>query len=160
MFPEEEFWPPKKHKYSYDSSHINECADSVNNSSITYDILSACLRQKSFYYQVYLKLYSQQTWLCVIQWCNNDHMKCQILFIVSQVSLPHYRDEAFLKKSIVRYKKFLYLKSMHRDKFIVPCYDIDVVWHTHQVRYMYFVFTLVTLLYSRTKVTSSLAVKI
>ena len=61
MFPEEEFWPPKKDKYAYDSSHINESEDIVNNSSITYDILAACLRQKSFYYQVYLNLYNQPT---------------------------------------------------------------------------------------------------
>jgi hypothetical protein len=49
------------------------------------------------------------------------------------VSLPHYRDERFLESSVRRYRKFLYLKRRHKDAYIVPCYDIDLVWHTHQV---------------------------
>ena len=28
---------------------------------------------------------------------------------------------------------FLCLKAAHPDKFLVPCYDIDIAWHTHQV---------------------------
>ena len=50
-----------------------------------------------------------------------------------QVSLPHYTDPIYLKKSVMRYKQFLYLKSKHPDEFIVPCYDIDVMWHSHQL---------------------------
>ena len=54
---------------------------------------------------------------------------------------------------------------MYRDKFIVPCYDIDVVWHTHQVRYEYFPFTIVMSLavkfvHDRIKAASCLTVKI
>ena len=33
----------------------------------------------------------------------------------------------------MRYKMYLALKKSHPDKFLVPCYDIDLVWHTHQV---------------------------
>ena len=51
-----------------------------------------------------------------------------------QVSLPHYRRESFLQDSITRYRMYLYLKSKHPEKFLVPCYDIDIVWHTHQVK--------------------------
>ncbi|KAJ8317626.1 hypothetical protein KUTeg_005530 [Tegillarca granosa] len=50
-----------------------------------------------------------------------------------QVSLPHYRDAGFLKNGCVRYFKFLYLKSKNPDVFLVPCYDIDLIWHTHQL---------------------------
>ena len=50
-----------------------------------------------------------------------------------QVSLPHYLDEAFLNVAILRYKMYLYLKSMYPNEFLVPCYDMDIVWHTHQV---------------------------
>ncbi|XP_050413585.1 uncharacterized protein LOC126828047 [Patella vulgata] len=50
-----------------------------------------------------------------------------------QVSLPHYRDLKFITHSVLRYKKFLYLKKCYPGMFIVPCYDIDLIWHTHQL---------------------------
>ncbi|XP_023932117.1 uncharacterized protein LOC106156973 [Lingula anatina] len=50
-----------------------------------------------------------------------------------QVSLPHYRSWTFLEKAVQRYKMFLYLKQQNPDAFLVPCYDIDLVWHAHQV---------------------------
>ena len=50
-----------------------------------------------------------------------------------QVSLPHYRDIQFLKTSISRYKKYLILKKLNADTFLVPCYDFDLVWHSHQL---------------------------
>ena len=50
-----------------------------------------------------------------------------------QVSLPHFKDKAFLSIGIVRYKKFLYLKKLNPNEFLVPCYLIDIVWHTHQL---------------------------
>ena len=28
---------------------------------------------------------------------------------------------------------FLYLKQFYPDQFLVPCYDNDLIWHTHQV---------------------------
>ena len=50
-----------------------------------------------------------------------------------QVSLPHYKKCFFLNESLLRYKKFLHLKKLFRKEFLVPCYDIDLMWHTHQV---------------------------
>ena len=35
--------------------------------------------------------------------------------------------------ALKRYAMYLYLKKQHPDKFLVPCYDMDLVWHTHQV---------------------------
>lgn len=49
-----------------------------------------------------------------------------------QVSLPHYRDKHFLKQAVARYQKFLYLKHKNPGAFLVPCYDIDLIWHAHQ----------------------------
>ena len=49
-----------------------------------------------------------------------------------QCSLPHYLDKVFLEKAIERYKKFLFLKSLNKKTFLIPCYDFDVVWHAHQ----------------------------
>ena len=50
-----------------------------------------------------------------------------------QVSLPHFRLNEFLKMGLKRYKKFLYLKQKNPSAFIVPCYAIDLIWHTHQL---------------------------
>lgn len=50
-----------------------------------------------------------------------------------QVSLPHYTDAKFLESSVRRYKQFIYLKLNFPKKFLVPCYDIDLIWHTHQL---------------------------
>ena len=49
------------------------------------------------------------------------------------VSLPHYTDEKYLESGLLRYKKFLYLKQQYPDDFAVPFYDIDLIWHTHQL---------------------------
>jgi hypothetical protein len=49
------------------------------------------------------------------------------------VSLPHYKDNRFLAIATERYKKFLYVKQCHRDALLIPCYDIDLLWHTHQL---------------------------
>ena len=50
-----------------------------------------------------------------------------------QVSLPHYRDRKYLGNCEMRYKQFLYLKTQLPKAFLVPCYDIDLMWHTHQL---------------------------
>ena len=51
-----------------------------------------------------------------------------------QISLPHYADKIFLEESIQRYEMYLKLKSIYPKEFLVPCYDIDIVWHTHQAK--------------------------
>jgi hypothetical protein len=50
-----------------------------------------------------------------------------------QVSLPHYYDKNFLRQAVKRYKKMLYLKVQYPGIFFVPCYDNDLIWHTHQL---------------------------
>ena len=50
-----------------------------------------------------------------------------------QVSLPHYRQRSFQLQAVERYRRYLYLKKLNRPTFLVPCYDMDLMWHTHQV---------------------------
>jgi hypothetical protein len=50
-----------------------------------------------------------------------------------QVYLPHYSDEKFVQNAVSRYKNFLALKHLNPDSFVVPCYDVDLIWHSHQV---------------------------
>ena len=47
-------------------------------------------------------------------------------------SLPHYRDKKFLKKAVRRYYIMTEIKKSHPNTYIVPCYDNDLIWHTHQ----------------------------
>ena len=49
------------------------------------------------------------------------------------VSLPHYRAAGYLKDAFKRYCRFLFLKKSYPKCFTVPTYDIDLLWHTHQL---------------------------
>ena len=55
-----------------------------------------------------------------------------------QVSLDHFRNPKFLDDALTRYKMFLYLKQKYPDQFLVPCYDNDLIWHTHQVSTLHY----------------------
>nr|AWW15255.1 hypothetical protein [Leavenworthia alabamica] len=70
----------------------------------TYDLVSAVKRQAPFYYHV---------------------------------SRAHVDNDIFLQEAVARYKAFLYLIKTNREKsiklFCVPTYDIDLMWHTHQL---------------------------
>ena len=50
------------------------------------------------------------------------------------MALPHYTEEAFLRAAEQRYQGFLGLINLHPGAFLVPCYDVDLLWHTHQAR--------------------------
>ncbi len=49
------------------------------------------------------------------------------------VSLPHFRNPIYLKLALERYKKFLRMKQAYPELLVVPCYAIDLIWHTHQL---------------------------
>ena len=55
-----------------------------------------------------------------------------------QVSLSHYRDSDFLTDSATRYRMYLELKRQNPEKFLVPCYDMDLIWHSHQVSTLHY----------------------
>lgn len=46
-------------------------------------------------------------------------------------------NDIFLQEAVARYKGFLYLIKTNREKsikrFCVPTYDIDLIWHSHQL---------------------------
>ncbi|XP_024977761.1 glycine-rich domain-containing protein 1 isoform X1 [Cynara cardunculus var. scolymus] len=54
-----------------------------------------------------------------------------------QVSRPHVNNDLFLQAAFARYKGFLHLIRRNRERsirrFCVPTYDIDLIWHTHQL---------------------------
>ncbi|KAK6151071.1 hypothetical protein DH2020_016003 [Rehmannia glutinosa] len=69
-----------------------------------YDLISAVQRQSPFFYQV---------------------------------SRPYMNDDRYIEGSVARYKGFLHLIKRNKEKsiksFSVPTYDIDLMWHTHQL---------------------------
>ncbi|KAK4477409.1 hypothetical protein RD792_016630 [Penstemon davidsonii] len=73
----------------------------------TYDLISAVQRQSPFLYQV---------------------------------SRPHMNDDHYIEGAVARYKAFLHLikrnKERSIDSFSVPTYDIDLIWHSHQLHPM------------------------
>ncbi|KAL4582403.1 hypothetical protein LXL04_006951 [Taraxacum kok-saghyz] len=54
-----------------------------------------------------------------------------------QVSRPHFNKDFFLEEAVARYKGFLHLIRRNRERslmrFCVPTYDVDLIWHTHQL---------------------------
>ncbi|KAJ0469170.1 putative Glycine-rich domain-containing protein [Helianthus annuus] len=63
-------------------------------------------------------------------------IKRQIPFYY-QVSRPHMNTNQFLEAAVARYKGFLHLIKRNKERsitcFCVPTYDIDLIWHTHQL---------------------------
>ncbi|XP_071710273.1 glycine-rich domain-containing protein 1-like [Rutidosis leptorrhynchoides] len=54
-----------------------------------------------------------------------------------QVSRAHFNSDVFLESAVARYKGFLHIIRRNRERslkrFCVPTYDIDLIWHTHQL---------------------------
>ncbi|MBA0760976.1 hypothetical protein Gotri_023685 [Gossypium trilobum] len=54
-----------------------------------------------------------------------------------QVSRAHMNNNIFIEEAVARYKGFLHLIKRNREnstkRFCVPTYDIDLIWHTHQL---------------------------
>ncbi|BAT81668.1 hypothetical protein VIGAN_03145300 [Vigna angularis var. angularis] len=73
-------------------------------STTNYDLISAVKRQTTFFYQV---------------------------------SRPYWKVDTFLEGAVARYKGFLHLikrnRERHISRFSVPTYDIDLIWHSHQL---------------------------
>lgn len=64
---------------------------------------------------------------------NIESATCRQGKFFHNVRLPHYRDKKYIRLAFERYQKFLYLKQSTEKTFLVPCYDIDLIWHTHQL---------------------------
>ncbi|GJN25596.1 hypothetical protein PR202_gb13442 [Eleusine coracana subsp. coracana] len=100
-----ELYPEEPFDLVYNSS--SDTVIDVNSESaegISYDLVAAVKRQTSFHYQVG----TETTY-----------------------------DQRFLEEALARYKGFLYLIKMNQEKgmqlFRVPTYDVDLMWHTHQL---------------------------
>lgn len=59
-------------------------------------------------------------------------------FDYGQVCRPIMHDKRFLDEAVARYRGFLHLIKRNRERsmicFCVPTYDIDLMWHSHQLQ--------------------------
>ncbi|VAH55351.1 unnamed protein product [Triticum turgidum subsp. durum] len=100
-----ELYPGEPFELEYTSpSDDSVYVDDGTAGGISYDLISAVKRQSTFVYQV---------------------------------GTPNMHDRRFLEDALARYKGFLYLIKMNQEKgmnlFRVPTYDVDLMWHTHQL---------------------------
>ncbi|KAJ3675543.1 hypothetical protein LUZ60_004585 [Juncus effusus] len=103
----EEIWmklyPTEPFELKFNSSDRIPDINSDESSQITYDLISAAKRQSDFCYQV---------------------------------SRPGMSNDRVLRPALERYKGLLYLIKTNKEKklsFCVPTYDIDIMWHSHQL---------------------------
>ncbi|KAL9241670.1 hypothetical protein vseg_015753 [Gypsophila vaccaria] len=63
-------------------------------------------------------------------------VKRQISFTY-QISRPYVTDDLYLQEAVARYKGFLHMVRTNDKRavkcFCVPTYDVDLIWHTHQL---------------------------
>ncbi|KAK9285971.1 hypothetical protein L1049_025173 [Liquidambar formosana] len=106
----EEIWKRVYPEEPYNFDLTKACSDDIpekfseTKKYTKYDLVSAVKRQSPFFYQV---------------------------------SRPHMDNDLFLEGAVARYKGFLHLmkRNWERSKkcFCVPTYDIDLIWHSHQL---------------------------
>uniref|UniRef100_J3N9M9 Glycine-rich domain-containing protein-like n=1 Tax=Oryza brachyantha TaxID=4533 RepID=J3N9M9_ORYBR len=105
----ENVWAEQYPKEPFELEYTSTCDNSIFPNAgaaedISYDLVSAVKRQSSFFYQV---------------------------------DTPTMHDRRFLEEALARYKGFLYLIKTNQENkmklFRVPTYDVDVMWHTHQL---------------------------
>ncbi|KAE9596954.1 hypothetical protein Lal_00007883 [Lupinus albus] len=110
-----EIWTKMYPNEPYNADFINLSPEDISERTATlakytkYDLISAAKRQSPFFYQV---------------------------------SRPHLKNDLFIEEAVARYKSFLYLIKTNKEKglkrFCVPTYDIDLIWHSHQLHPVYY----------------------
>ncbi|KAK4261432.1 hypothetical protein QN277_004428 [Acacia crassicarpa] len=103
----EEIWNKIYPDEPYHADLVNISSEDITGRLVKctkYDLVSAAKRQSPFFYQV---------------------------------SRPHMTSDVFIKEAVARYKGFLHLIKRNKEngirKFCVPTYDIDLIWHSHQL---------------------------
>jgi hypothetical protein len=51
--------------------------------------------------------------------------------VIRQVRWKQYGQPEFIKLAVERYRMMLTLKKTYPKLFVVPTYDMDIIWHTH-----------------------------
>lgn len=65
---------------------------------------------------------------CEVSWVEVTRRNVIGLMIKVQVSQPFVMQESYLRSAEQRYRGFLYLFTLNKGLFLVPTYDIDIMW--------------------------------
>ncbi|URD80963.1 hypothetical protein MUK42_02034 [Musa troglodytarum] len=121
LYPEEPF------ELDCSSTFSEEILDKYPGAAsiISYDLVSAVKRQSSFCYQFNL---------ISLKFNASNSGGWDMYQLVSR---PSMHDNRVLEAAVNRYKGFLHLIKKNQDGsktlFCVPTYDIDLIWHSHQL---------------------------
>lgn len=115
VYPFESFMPKYliSHTYAVEeskkrqniTSYANEITRESFRSVLTYDLLTACGLQKSFLYQMVDE---------------TDVEKMEV-----------YETNTYLQRAYQRYLMYILLHQEYPNTFLVPMYDINIIWHMH-----------------------------
>ncbi|XP_038996090.1 glycine-rich domain-containing protein 1-like [Hibiscus syriacus] len=100
------FYPDEPNDFDFTRASSENAAETISGlkKHTEYDLISAVKKQSPFFYQV---------------------------------SKERMNNDIFVQEAVARYKGFLHLINRNREKsikrFCVPTYDIDLIWHTHQL---------------------------
>jgi hypothetical protein len=65
---------------------------------------------------------------CEVSWVEVTRRNVIGFMIKMQVSQPFVMQESYLRSAEQRYRGFLYLFTLNKGLFLVPTYDIDIMW--------------------------------
>ncbi|XP_038997497.1 glycine-rich domain-containing protein 2-like isoform X4 [Hibiscus syriacus] len=105
------FYPDEPYDFDFTRASSENTSETLSGleKHTEYDLISAVKRQSPFFYQV---------------------------------SREHMNNDVFIQEAVARYKGFLHLIKRNREKsikrFCVPTYDIDLIWHTHQLHPVFY----------------------
>ncbi|XP_068312580.1 glycine-rich domain-containing protein 1-like [Pyrus communis] len=136
--------------------YVTDCANLYGRILVNHNIVSSiqgiCKKKTE---EIWIKLYPEEPYELDMSSClshgsakNNyatsestkynlvSAVRRQIPFFY-QVSRSYMNDNLFLEGAVDRYKGFLHLIKRNRERsitrFCVPTYDIDLIWHSHQL---------------------------
>lgn len=65
---------------------------------------------------------------CEVSWVEVTRRNLIGSMIKMQVSQPFVMQESYLRSAEQRYRGFLYLFTLNKGLFLVPTYDVDIMW--------------------------------
>ncbi|CAN6584281.1 unnamed protein product [Malus baccata var. baccata] len=136
--------------------YVTDCANLYGRILVNHNIVSSvqgtCKKKTE---EIWIKLYPEEPYELDMSSClshgsaknyyaTSESTKYNLVSAVRrqipffyQVSRSYVNDNLFLEGAVDRYKGFLHLIKRNRERsitrFCVPTYDIDLIWHSHQL---------------------------
>lgn len=74
------------------------------------------------------------SWLGGRSWFTTPKVKPgQTVCVLSQWLLPHWQKEWFVARAVLRYRRFLHLRTLYPGVLLIPPLDVELVILAHKV---------------------------